>query len=203
MRTQFTVGVCLVLGMASQAFAQFITPQQAITGQVYTGRPYGYGPQTFGINPAPSSWQGSFGTYGTAPYGSYGTPMPSPGAIGASPYAYGQQRYYSSPSYFMPRTATKSPRTLMVYTLPTAPRPEDQTRATILVRAPADAQVWLEGKQSQQQGTERRFVSPPLEAGYTYSYQVRGQWQENGKSVERTRTIQVEPGKEVAVDLRK
>lgn len=74
---------------------------------------------------------------------------------------------------------------------------------TLMVHVPAGAEVWLNGTRTKSTGPLREFVSPPLEAGWKYSYEVRARWTENGKAVERTRALRVQPGQKLDVDLRK
>jgi uncharacterized protein (TIGR03000 family) len=67
-----------------------------------------------------------------------------------------------------------------------------------------DAHLLIEGKMTKQTGVKRLFVSPPLEAGSTYTYLLTASWEPNNYTeVIRTRTIRVKPGEEVEVDLRK
>jgi len=74
---------------------------------------------------------------------------------------------------------------------------------TLMVRVPADAQVWLNGTKTTSKGTVREFVSPPLETGWKYSYEIRARWTENGKAVERTRALRVQPGQKLDIDMQK
>src|SRR5271166_1675690 len=67
-----------------------------------------------------------------------------------------------------------------------------------------DAKVLIEGTKTKQTGTERLFVSPPLEAGRTFTYTVTAKWEPNNYTeVIRTRSVRVQAGAEVEVDLRK
>ena len=75
-------------------------------------------------------------------------------------------------------------------------------RARVVVRVPtADAQVWFDGRLTAQQGTERSFKSPPLDAGGDYSYQIRAHWRQNGQERDEVRTVSPQPGQEVRVDF--
>jgi uncharacterized protein (TIGR03000 family) len=79
-------------------------------------------------------------------------------------------------------------------------RPQPQP-AFVTVRVPsADAEVWFDDHRTQQAGLERVFESPALQAG-KYSYHVRAKWRQNGKDMEQTRTVQVQPGQRVMVDF--
>jgi uncharacterized protein (TIGR03000 family) len=66
---------------------------------------------------------------------------------------------------------------------------------------PADAQVWFDGTRPTQDGTYRRFVSPPLADGHTYTYHLRIASASN-PAIDGTRTVSVSAGKRVNLDLR-
>jgi len=66
---------------------------------------------------------------------------------------------------------------------------------------PADATVWLEGKETSQKGTDRLFVSPALAPGQDYIYDVHARWTENGREVDQTRSVRVRAGSKVKVDF--
>lgn len=74
---------------------------------------------------------------------------------------------------------------------------------TLIVRVPANAEVFLNGSVTKATGTVREYVSPPLETGWKYSYEIRGRWTENGQPVERTRVLRVQPGQRLDIDLTK
>src|SRR5258708_40377095 len=75
--------------------------------------------------------------------------------------------------------------------------------ATIVVRVPADATLVVGSQQTEQRGSERRFVTPGLVPGYTYSYQVTASWMAAGKEVTSSRAVEFRPGQIVFVDLRR
>lgn len=82
--------------------------------------------------------------------------------------------------------------------------PSHPDAAAIDVKVPAGAQLWFEGRETQQKGVDRFFESPPLEQGKSYLYQVKAVWTNaKGEKVERTQTVQVRSGAYVALDLRK
>lgn len=94
----------------------------------------------------------------------------------------------------MPQTGYR-----VYYRVPTP----DAPAGTVLlnVRVPAEAQIWIEGDKTQQSGSFRRFVSPPLDQGKSYAYQIKAEWQENGKKITRTRKVTVHAGEAVDIDL--
>src|SRR5262245_25146096 len=73
-------------------------------------------------------------------------------------------------------------------------------QATIVVRLPAEAKLVVGTTETTQRGSERRFLSPELVAGYNYSYQLEARWMENGKEVTVTRTVNFKPGQTAVVD---
>jgi uncharacterized protein (TIGR03000 family) len=74
-------------------------------------------------------------------------------------------------------------------------------QATIIVRLPPDATLVVGSTQTQQRGSERRFVTPDLVPGYTYSYAMEATWRERGKEVRESRTATFRPGQTVVVDF--
>ena len=74
--------------------------------------------------------------------------------------------------------------------------------ALVNVRLPdANAEVWVEGQQTRQRGTWREYISPPLNPDRDYVYDIRARWTENGKEVERTRTVPVQANGVATVDF--
>jgi uncharacterized protein (TIGR03000 family) len=77
----------------------------------------------------------------------------------------------------------------------------DRNSALIAVRVPANAEIWFDGEKTSQTGSEREFVSPPLTPGRTFSYDVRARWRDNGRTVDRTRHVDVRAGQRQKVDF--
>jgi uncharacterized protein (TIGR03000 family) len=73
--------------------------------------------------------------------------------------------------------------------------------AHLVVQVPDEAEVWIEELKTQQTGTTRRFVSPPLVAGTDYRYAIRARWTAGGRAVERTKTVVVHAGEQVSVSF--
>jgi uncharacterized protein (TIGR03000 family) len=65
----------------------------------------------------------------------------------------------------------------------------------------AEAKVWVNGTATKSTGLNRLFISPPLQPGQNYSYEIRAQWLENGQTMERTTKVRVQASKQVDVDL--
>jgi uncharacterized protein (TIGR03000 family) len=122
-------------------------------------------------------------------------------------YAYSYPNYYYAyPDYYSPFAVPEDgyvppqPSGSPSYYGATASSVTDRARANIRVTLPAaDAEVWFGGSTTRQQGTVRDFVSPPLTAGKTYTYEIRARWREGDRERDQTRTIEVHPGDSVAV----
>lgn len=83
-----------------------------------------------------------------------------------------------------------------------APPPKDNT-AHLLVLVPENAELWVNGIRTKQTGAQREFVSPALTPGKSYSYELKAQWTENGKTVEETRTVHVQANSRQPIDFTK
>jgi uncharacterized protein (TIGR03000 family) len=112
----------------------------------------------------------SFGSYLPSYYATYQQP--------SIPQAGGYYGSASTEDYY--RTSTAEART--------------ELAVRINLRVPADAKIWFDGSQTIQTGTARRFESPPLAVGPEYAYQVRIQWERDGKKVEQTSQVIVHAG---------
>jgi uncharacterized protein (TIGR03000 family) len=164
----------------------------------YTNAPYGWGygtPATWGYQP----W-GYGGFYSPSMYGTYGY-NPS---LTWNYYTPGNYSGYTTPGYATGYTPTYGTTGSSggSYGYGTASPQQPRDTALVNVRVPTrDAQVWIEGKKTQQQGTWREFVSPPLDPSKSYTYDVRARWTENGREVERTETVPVHANDVATVDF--
>jgi uncharacterized protein (TIGR03000 family) len=73
--------------------------------------------------------------------------------------------------------------------------------AYVTVVVPADAEVLFDGEATTLTGGTRTFISPPLEAGKKYRYEITAKWTANGEKVEQTRKVPVTAGARVRVDF--
>ena len=72
----------------------------------------------------------------------------------------------------------------------------------IELRVPStSAEVYVDGRKTQQTGVERSFETPPLPADEIAVYELRATWKENGRPVSRTRLVSARPGERVRVDF--
>jgi len=126
---------------------------------------------------------GFSGSYGPSYYNRYSSPY-----WGRS-YGYYNNGGYS-PSYYYAAPDTESFA------------PANDMTVHMLVRVPVpDAEIWFAGDKTQQTGVAREFQSPPLDAGRTFTYEVRARWKENGREVNQTRSVKVQAGQWLTVDF--
>ena len=127
-----------------------------------------------------------------------------------APYYGGYYGSYGYPYYAYPSNYYSYPAPYDSYQAPTAVIPgqgyyatsnQEVNSALIDVRVPANAQVFVDGKLTQQQGTERLFHTPPLTPGQTYAYELQATWSANGAPTTVPRQVQVEAGKEAFVNF--
>src|SRR5579875_540363 len=80
---------------------------------------------------------------------------------------------------------------------------QQERRATVIVRVHPDATLTVDGKETQQTGERRRFVSPPLQPGKKYTYTFVAEWmpRNNYETYKVTRKVTVEAGKTVEIDM--
>ena len=64
----------------------------------------------------------------------------------------------------------------------------------IKLRVPADAEIWFSGEKTKSTGADRSFVTPSLESGRRFAYDIRVRWMENGKPIEKVEKVRVHAG---------
>jgi len=169
-------------------------------GSYYGGSPY-YGNWGYGNRPyySGSYYPGNYGYqsgyYPRTYYGGYYYPNNS----------YYNNSYYNNGSYVStPNTSSYQSfyPSEGVTGASYANAPDQSSRAvTMSIRVPTDAEVWFGDVKTNLTGTERVFVSPALEPGNDYTYDIRARWNENGRSVERTRTLRVHAGDRLSINF--
>ncbi|HZY90525.1 MAG TPA: TIGR03000 domain-containing protein [Gemmataceae bacterium] len=94
---------------------------------------------------------------------------------------------------------------LLLAAAPTRGQDKDKAApATLVVELPtADARLEVDGESTRQNGTTRRFVSPPLKPGVRYHYLFQVWFWEDHKMIVRKRSVPVRAGETTTVDLRK
>jgi len=154
------------------------------------GSGYGYAPSDYSY--APYGYGGySLSTYDIAP-----SSVPYDYTTPSAPYDYTPPALLESRGYYNPDQGTGD--------VPDAqgslPALSDN-RAHVRIVVPADAQVWIEGEGTQQQGPERLFISPALQPGQNFTYTIRARWMDNGRPVEEVRTVPVRGNEWSVVDF--
>jgi len=66
--------------------------------------------------------------------------------------------------------------------------------ATVVVHVPADAKVFIDGKQMASKSTRRVFQTPALEAGQKYYYEIRAEVVRDGRTITQTRQVILNAG---------
>ena len=120
------------------------------------------------------------GYYGSGYYGSgyYGSPYYS------SPY-YGSS-YYSGYSYPSQYTS--------MYFSGDMEQARAENRVMLNIQAPAGANLWISDVFVGQGDGNRQFISPPLEYGRNYIYDVKASWMQDGRQMTSTRSFEFQGG---------
>jgi uncharacterized protein (TIGR03000 family) len=156
-------------------------------------------------------YAGAYGRYGAflyrnGAYSGYGYPYATGGGYWGGGYwggGYSGGGYSSdSASSTYPSYATTADTIQSADTTPSADTiaPAD-TRAYLSVDVPADAKVWVNDQLMPQTGTVRQLYSPPLTSGQSYTYEIRAQWFEDDRPMERVRQVQVHAGDRFTVNF--
>ncbi len=84
----------------------------------------------------------------------------------------------------------------------TTPSPQSDNAAHLQLVVPANAEVLVDGGKTTQTGTIREFVSPPLSAEKTFTYQiaVRGT-DAHGKTIDDQRTVRIHANDSLRIDF--
>jgi len=156
---------------------------------------YGYSPGYYSYRPY---YGYAYPSYGYAsPYYSYSTPY----------YGYTYPYYgasYATPAYAGYATTGYAANTGVVAASynQSAPTPAAAgTPASITVRVPENADIWIDNARMNNLGTVRRFQTGPIADGRTYTYEVRASWQGPDGPVTRTREVTVSAGSNAQADF--
>jgi uncharacterized protein (TIGR03000 family) len=66
--------------------------------------------------------------------------------------------------------------------------------ALVIVKLPAEAELWFDGLKTAQFGSYRTFRTPPLPIGQAQSYSVQVRWRIKDAVLSRSETVEVAPG---------
>lgn len=137
---------------------------------------------------------GRDGYYYSRPYSTY--------YYGPDYYSRPYRSYYYEPDYYYSSTPRYGTTWWGPGLLSTQAAPNGQQPVELRVIVPdPNARVWVEDSLTQQRGTDRLFVSPPLEPGKSFTYNLRASWMENGREVSQERSVTVEAGRRAMVDF--
>ncbi len=75
------------------------------------------------------------------------------------------------------------------------------SRATVIVRLPADAVLYADGTALKMTGTERKFITPELPAGMEFTYKFSAEYERNGEVVTVSKKVAVRPGNTSMVEF--
>lgn len=114
-----------------------------------------------------------------------GPPMTYPGADGVRP---------AVPQPAEPPTVVPDSRSLRPYLSYATPTGAGLGRGTVVVRLPADAELYAEGRRLALASGERTFVTPPLPSDQTYTYTFRAEYTRDGETLSRTKRVEVRAG---------
>jgi uncharacterized protein (TIGR03000 family) len=73
--------------------------------------------------------------------------------------------------------------------------------ATLVVRLPADARLTIDGYAPRSTSGTRWFVTPPLEPGRAFHYELRAEVERGGKRLTQTREVAVRAGQQSEVTI--
>jgi uncharacterized protein (TIGR03000 family) len=76
----------------------------------------------------------------------------------------------------------------------------DASRATVVVKLPADAKLYAEGKLLTLTTAERKFVTPPLPAG-EFIYRFKVEYDRDGETVSVTKKVYVRAGGTASIEF--
>ncbi len=156
---------------------------------------YGYGLGGFGLGYGLGLGLGSgLGGYGLGGYGLGGYGLGGYGLGGYGLGGYGAYVPYYGASVYAAAPGGTPPSNL--YANGTAPSPAQQpppdNAAHLQLAVPQNAVVIIDGEKTNQTGSVREFVSPPLDRAGSYNYRISVRYTDaNGKPVNDTRTIHV------------
>ncbi len=204
-----------------------VTLVAADEAQAFHGRHRGWGSSggSYGSYGSSGSWGSSGGSWGSSGssggyyYGSsgssggyyYGSSGSSGGSWGSSGGSWGSSGG-SSGGYAPVAPAPTAPGEAAP-PAPNVPAPSDagagyhptygpmRSSATLSVKVPADAKVFVNDRPTTSTGTDREYISHDLAPGARYNYNVRAEFERDGKPVTETKSIQLTAGQTANLDF--
>lgn len=77
----------------------------------------------------------------------------------------------------------------------------NETSASLIVTLPAVAKLTIDGRPTKATSENRSFVTPPLEPGWNYQYQLRAEIVRDGSTRVLSQNVRVRAGEETRVSL--
>jgi uncharacterized protein (TIGR03000 family) len=74
--------------------------------------------------------------------------------------------------------------------------------AKVIVRLPAQAELFIDGQRSRLTAPTRTVITPALEPGQDYFYLLRAETVRDGQRVSQTKRVLLRAGRETRVDFR-
>jgi uncharacterized protein (TIGR03000 family) len=74
--------------------------------------------------------------------------------------------------------------------------------ATVVIKAPTDVRVLVDGQETARNAAEETFTTPALQPGRVYQYVFKAEAVRDGKTVALTRRVEVQAGRQSEVDFR-
>ena len=147
-----------------------------------------------------SSSSGSYGSHGSyGGHGSYGSHGSYASSGSSSSYgSYGGSYYEAAPMEAQPMMeGAPVPADGAPAAPPTPPQPAEPAQASIRVMVPADAIVFVNDRPTTSTGESRHFISRNLLAGRTYAYDLRVEYNLDGKPMVESKTVRLQGGANV------
>jgi uncharacterized protein (TIGR03000 family) len=85
--------------------------------------------------------------------------------------------------------------------LPRPKKSDNETSANLLVTLPADAKLTIDGKATKSTSDIRSFITPPLEPGWDYEYQLGAEIVRDGETRRLSQKVYVRAGQQTRVSL--
>jgi uncharacterized protein (TIGR03000 family) len=126
----------------------------------------------------------------------YSYPWQAPGYRG---YQEPSVPWYAKP--LPERYASPGKYQVTITILPAKQTEGDPHSVLLVAHLPETAQIWFDDAPTQQGGTLRQFVTPPLTPGKEYGYAVRVRWYEDGQWVSQVHHITVHAGDLQCIDI--
>jgi uncharacterized protein (TIGR03000 family) len=104
----------------------------------------------------------------------------------------------STPAALVPSVAPAAPLPPVPPPVTTAPA---AGRATIVVKLPAGAALYVDGNRNASTDPVRQFTTPPLPAGQEFAYLLKAEVIRNGHPEQLTQKVAFRAGEQVMVDF--